>query len=290
MTFPFATRAPNDAEVRAIQLMLSSYRDGSGTERDPNGTTRPNWRQMERVISELFTGKPPPESKSIFDVIAPSLEHARTYYGLSIKSKQLSKRKFDNLTSGARTYMEIANSPAKMFASLERKHGLTIEDFRAGASPEVVGNCVLETVREWHEDGKAIFERQNPGANLDLEHSIYLCLSYRAWENGAPRRYQLHSFSLEFPGHVEWRYQGKSLRGYDPDFPKEVLFDWYGESGGQLKYYPKATTAHHASSVFSLVDAQNIDLFEKAASYWPEEWNEVEAGLHPSLVRRNLEE
>ena len=123
-----------------------------------------------------------------------------------------------------------------------------------------------------------------------MERSIYLCLSYREWENGTPRRYQLHSFSLEFPDNIEWRYRGKALKGYDPDFPGEVLFDWYAQSGGQLKYYPKATASLYASSVFTLIDAENIDLFEKAASYWPDEWDEVEANLHPSLVRRNLEE
>ncbi|WP_293943389.1 hypothetical protein, partial [Sphingomonas sp.] len=220
--------------------MLSTYRDGSGTERDPDGFTRANWRQMERVVAELFTGEPPPESKSIFDVIAPSLETARLSYGLSIKSKQLSKRNFDGLSGGARTYMEIANSPAKMFDALERKHSLTIEDFRAGADPNVVGSCVLATVNEWHEEGKVLFERANKGHVLDLLHSIYLCLSYREWQDGRPRLFQFHAFPLVFPTDIEWEYRGKALKGYDPEAPNEVLFDWYAQSGGQLKYYPSA--------------------------------------------------
>lgn len=270
--------------------MLSTYRDGSGTERDAGGLTRPNWRQMERVFAELFTGEPPPENKAIFDVTAPSLKSKKISYGLSIKSKQLSKRNFDRLGDDARTYMEIANSPAKMFDALERKHKMTIEHFRAGKDPNVVGNCVLETVNDWHREGKSHFERRRPGHTLDLENSIYLCLSYREWEDDRPRLYQLHSFSLLFPEGIEWEYRGKALKGYDPQAPNEVLFDWYAQSGGQLKYYPRAASARFSSPVFTLEDAKNIDLFDKAASYWPDEWDAVEAGLHPSLLRRNLEE
>ena len=43
----------------------------------------------------------------------------------------------------ARTYMEIANSPAKLFDALDRHHGMNVEHIRAGTDPDVVGNCVL---------------------------------------------------------------------------------------------------------------------------------------------------
>jgi hypothetical protein len=270
--------------------MLSTFRDGSGTEREPDGSTRPNWRQIERVFAELFTGGPPPENKGIFDVAAPSLDDPRLFYGLSIKSKQLPKRQFDRLAVDARTYMEIANSPAKLFDALDRHHCMNVEHIRAGKDPDVVGNCVLRTIKDWHEEGKVLFEREHRGAQLDLDHSVYICLSYRQWAEGEPRQYQIHSFSLQFPEDIEWEYAGRALRGYDPRHPGEVIFDWYAQSGGQLKYYPRASDALFSSPPFALENLDHVDLYERARRSWGPEWLAVQRQLHPSLVRRNLEE
>ena len=290
MTFPFATRAPTSAEVEAIRLMLSTFRDGSGTERDGDGTTRPNWRQIERVFAELFTGEPAPENKGIFDVTVPSLDDPKLLYGLSIKSKQLPKRQFDRLSVDSRTYMEVANSPAKMFDALHANHGIGVQDFIDGRDPDVIGNCVLKTINEWHEEGKKQYERLHHARRIDLDHSVYICLSYRQWDDSAPRRFQIHSFSLQFPENIRWRYKGKALRGYDPKHPGEVIFDWYAQSGGQLKYYPRASDALFSSAPFVLEELQNIDLYERAHQYWEREWLAVQRELHPSLVRRNLKE
>ena len=54
MGLAFATRKPTADEVKLLRKMLSTYRDGSGTERESDGSTRPGWRQMERCLAELL--------------------------------------------------------------------------------------------------------------------------------------------------------------------------------------------------------------------------------------------
>lgn len=285
---PFVTDAPTPLEQTIIRHMFSTFRDGSGAERDQDGFTRANWRQIERVFAEFLTGAPPPETKSIFDVIAKDLCDPTKAYGLSIKSKQLPKRQFDGLNKGTRVYMEIANSPAKLFDALEAKLGFAEVNFRNHESPSDVGNCVLDTIKQWHLEGKAAFDSFDPGCQVDLENSVYLCVSYRQFDPNVSRKYQVHSFSLDFPKVKKWEYHGRALRGFDPMFENEVLFDWYGLSGGQLKYYPKATSAICRSEQFQLLDPEHKDILQKSIDYWPDSMSDWRVGLSEELVKRNL--
>lgn len=86
MSISFVTRGPSQDEVEQLRLAMSSFRDGSGQEKDQEGGTRPGWRDLERVIAEILGGVAP-ESKSVFDVFIPSTEQQDTDYGLSVKSK-----------------------------------------------------------------------------------------------------------------------------------------------------------------------------------------------------------
>jgi hypothetical protein len=83
---------------------------------------------------------------------------------------------------------------------------------------------------------------------LDLDRSCYLALSWNP-----QGEYQLFQFGLNLPAGQEivWDFPevqkpnsqaaiGKRLRGRDQS---GVIFEWYGESGGQLKYYPQAEGA-----------------------------------------------
>lgn len=82
----------------------------------------------------------------------------------------------------------------------------------------------------------------------------------------------------------------KQINWYFPNFRNEsgvlarrligddeagTLFEWYGESGGQLKYYPLAQNALWTSERFQLEplrkDAE-YGLLEKVAMYFPELW------------------
>jgi hypothetical protein len=64
---------------------------------------------------------------------------------------------------------------------------------------------------------------------------------------------------------------GRRLAGNDET---GTLFEWYGESGGQLKYYPLATNAIWASEIFQLEPLGDIEygILNKAASYFPDKW------------------
>jgi hypothetical protein len=73
------------------------------------------------------------------------------------------------------------------------------------------------------------------------------------------------------------------LRGYDPTYPDEVLVDWYGLSGGQLKYYPRASEAKHYTEQFQLLLPKMVSISEKASVYWPKAWVEAGGIINPVL-------
>src|SRR5205823_12611324 len=114
MPVAFIDRSPTGSETEQHRLALSSFRDGSGWEREEGGTTVAGWRQLERVVAEVFGGAAQ-ENKGVFDVILPSDSSPNTDYGISVKSKELSRRTAiaDLLDGTGRLYLELANSPAK---------------------------------------------------------------------------------------------------------------------------------------------------------------------------------
>lgn len=260
MTIPFILREATDDELSKLRLFMSTFTDGSGYEKNTDGTTRPGWRDFERIIAELL-GAEAPEGKGIFDIIVSS-EGTSTKYGVSVKSKGFSKNKFRNLLTDGRVYMELCNSPAKLWGPL-KEQGINEQHFTAQEYAEQIGDSVLNTVHSWYE---------NSGIpSLNLERSIHMTVSYGPNEEGVVQ-YQVHTFPLEFPEGIIWRYKSaKCLSGYDPLFPEEVLFDWYGLSGGQLKYYPKANQARYNSDQFALEQATVLSIAQKADIYWGEQ-------------------
>jgi hypothetical protein len=64
------------------------------------------------------------------------------------------------------------------------------------------------------------------------------------------------------------------LRGQDE---KGTLFEWYGESGGQLKYYPLVEHALWKSDIFQLEPLpmdwrEKHGILAKARDYFPNLW------------------
>jgi hypothetical protein len=80
------------------------------------------------------------------------------------------------------------------------------------------------------------------------------------------------------PRHLNWHFpvnrRGETGRRIAGDEESGTLFEWYGESGGQLKYYPLAANAIWVSKVFQLEPLGDIEygILSKAASYFPEKW------------------
>lgn len=274
MSIPFIHRYPTQNEEVLLKLCMSTFRDGSGQERDKYGATRPGWRDLERIIAESLKGSCP-ENKCIFDVIIESYTKKKVYHGVSVKSKKLSQSAFNRLDDNGRLYMEIANSPAKFWQALNNV-GIKEEDFRRNNNPELVGKTVINLIKKWHDDYKHQVESPAKRKILDLDESIYLCISYYL-PNGSPPVYQIHSFPLEYPENIIWEYKGdRCLRGFDPEEPEEAIIDWYALSGGQLKYYPMARKAIFKTKKFEILSTKVMNISEKAFMYWPEKW--IDAG------------
>lgn len=246
---------------------MSVFRDGSGQEKDSTGT-RVGWRDLERIVSELFHGKAL-EAKGVFDVIVPSTESPGVVYGISVKSKCLgSNAVIQRLDVSGRVYMELSNSPAKLWAPL-KSEGIGENAFGDDNYAQAIGDSILKTVHGWYSETGL--------PQIDLRRSVYLVVSYSKPKATEERLYQVHSFELGFPQGIKWSFRStKCLRGFDPNYPGEILFDWYGLSGGQLKYYPRAATALFDSPVFSLLSPKVLSITQRSKVYWPDEWSGFE--------------
>ena len=170
-----------------------------------------------------------------------------------------------------RVTIELSNSARKFWDHLSTR-GIDQTNYKE--RPTDVGHALIGLVAKWHND--ASVER---AGNVDLSRSCYLTLSWSAdgW-------YQLHQFHLSLPDPrtLEWTFPiyvrdgketvGNHLNGNDA---LGTLFEWYGESGGQLKYYPLVADATWESDLFQLVplpsDRQH-GVLHKVESYFPSEW------------------
>ena len=83
-----------------------------------------------------------------------------------------------------------------------------------------------------------------------------------------------HELLWDFPNVVKRKggeeKVGRRIRGRDSS---GTIFEWYGESGGQLKYYPLAEMATWSSDIFRLESlpllASEYGLFAKVKQYFP---------------------
>ena len=66
------------------------------------------------------------------------------------------------------------------------------------------------------------------------------------------RSYMVSSFHAVLPEPATWSFKGRRLVGKDAN--DQVLYEWYGLSGGQLKYYPKISDRLHGTGLFTLAD------------------------------------
>lgn len=227
-----------------------------------NGMTLPGWRDFERAAALAFNGEAQ-ESKAIFDVLLPSEDRPHISYGLSCKMR----RELNKIERMGRASLELSNSAGQFWDYL-RTRGIDQRNYRD--RPLDVGMSLIEVVEGWH--NAICIER---GGNVDLSRSSYLVLSWNP-----ARHYQLHQFPITMPNprDLNWCFptnrRGESGRRLAGDDETGTLFEWYGESGGQLKYYPLATNAIWASEIFQLEPLGDIDygILNKAASYFPEKW------------------
>ncbi len=239
----------------------------------PNGVSLPGWRDFERAIAEAFDGINQ-ENKSVFDVLISDQNDQATKYGISCKMRQELRRvERDGLVT-----IELSNS-VKAFKSHLAQHGLPENRYKSHSYK--VGVNLVQLVESWKDSA-----RIGHGSNIDLAKSCYLSLQYDL-KNG---NYQLFWFSAKLPDptKLKWSYPQITKKGISThanhlngDNESGVrVFEWYSESGGQLKYYPQASTAIWKSNPFQLEKLTNAlegsVLRSKAKAYFPQKWRLIE--------------
>jgi hypothetical protein len=226
------------------------------------GMTLPGWRDFERAVALTFSGEAQ-ESKAIFDVLLSSEESPHIKCGLSCKMR----RELNKVARREQVSLELSNSAGQFWDNLMAA-GIDQRNYRD--RPLDVGATLIEVVESWHQ---AVSTER--GGNVDLSRSSYLVLSWNP-----ARHYQLHQLPLKLPDprQLTWHFPpnrrgepGRRLVGSDET---GTLFEWYGESGGQLKYYPHVSGAVWVSDVFQLepLGAAGYGTLKKASSYFPEKW------------------
>lgn len=253
-----------DHAVERIRLILSTYQDGTGMLAHKDDSTLPGWHDFERAVALALVGEAQ-ESKFIFDVLLPTCD-SNIKHGISCKMR----RELDRLDRDGRVTIEISNSAGKFWDYLNSQ-GINQSNYKE--CPVQVGCALLNLIEQWYQSVSL-----DQGGLVDLSCSFYLVLSWnkKGW-------YQLHQFDLKMPNpnQINWYFPtfgsepevlARRLTGNDEI---GTLFEWYGESGGQLKYYPLAKNALWASERFQLEplrkDAE-YGILEKVAMYFPELW------------------
>jgi hypothetical protein len=278
---------PTPQHVEQLRLILSTFQDGSGQQalKPPQiDASRPGWRDFERATALAFSGHPQ-ESKFIFDVLVSDLGVQNQYYGISCKMRRTlpvekvntkKTEKIDEVSfteeDPTRALMELSNSSGKFWDELK---GYNLDQKNYRQQPKVVGRRIIELVERWHQQ----LAPPN-GGTINMDKSFYLVLSWN--EQGW---YQLHQFSLKLPDPnlIQWSFPpGKTRKGQDASEGRHLrgedqhgkLFEWYGESGGQLKYFPLFSTAAWRSERFQLepLPEGRYGLRHKAEDYFPEKW------------------
>lgn len=270
MTLPFIEREPTQDEFEKFRLILSTYQDGSG-QLVVGDRTLPGWRDFERSVAAAFNGIAQ-ENKYIFDVLIPDPVQPGKNYGLSCKMR----RALDETLKTSQVTLELSNSSGKFWGAIEMV-GLNQQNYKN--NPATVGGVLLDLVRSWHLEVSL-----QSGGSVDLGRSYYLALS---WNKRS--YYQLFQFPIELPlaETISWDFPLVKTRGHGTQLGRhlrgcignEIIFEWYGESGGQLKYYPLIRNAQWKSSLFQLEplldeNIANFGLLAKAKTYFPGKWHE----------------
>jgi hypothetical protein len=256
MTLPFVNRAPTVEEIERFRLILSTYQDGTGMLKDG---ILPGWRDFERSVAAAFGGTAL-ETKGIYDVVLTDSTTA-TQYGISCKMRNTLKE----VDRKGRVTIELSNASGEFWDSIKNE-GLTQEDYHKQA--DAVGVILMDSVERWHRSVGL-----ESGGYIDNSKSFYLALQW----NGMAGDYQLFQFAIDLPDAktLKWEVLSRRLIGYDQD---GVLFEWYGLSGGQFKYYPLVDAAIWQSPRFRLEPLPtNLEysLLRKAEAYFPEKWAQV---------------
>ncbi|ROR64830.1 hypothetical protein EDD26_0181 [Agrococcus jenensis] len=210
----------------------------------------PGFRDFERAAAAVTYGYAR-EDKGIFDVWVPT--HDGLPYGISCKMAALQPAKNES------SFMELSNSAAKFHAALADR-GI---EWRL--DPKAAGITLVDTVMSWHE---AV------AGEVDLAGSRYAILDHdKDWRVFSLKVFPLDLRTADPARHVRWEAVGKRLDGYIYERGGEHrLWQWFADSGGQLKYYPPLSWGEWSSQSFTLEEAQPVSLRSRAIEYFGHLW------------------
>jgi hypothetical protein len=250
----FRDRAPTAVELERFRLSLSAYRDGSG-HAHVGDQSYPDWRDMERVTAAMLGGFTW-ESKGIVDVEVPVA--GERPFGISCKSRT-SRLGDDSVL------MELSNSAAYFRTELIRRGLWPV----TSANVSEAGPVVVALVKRWHDEAPP---------RLDIARSSYLHFAHTK-DNSQWRMswFPLTVIDTPPPTSLDWEHLPSTrVEGSSRTIGRvggHMLWEWYGDSGGQLKYYPPLSLARWVSPWFRLEDPPvDPDPRGKAERYWPELW------------------
>lgn len=256
MSYTFAGSIPTQSQIEKLRLLISTYQDGTGQLVFEADKSLPGWRDFERSVALAFDGVAQ-ESKAIFDILVPLSTEPKTNYGISCKMRETLR----TVERTGRVTIEVSNSSGKFWDAL-RARG--IDDY--GLDSDLAGQILLNQVEKWHDE----VSLEQDGI-VDLRVSYYLLLQWHKRSG----RYQLFQYPIYLPDPktLTWAVKGKRLIGHDDT---GIMIEWYGHSGGQLKYYPIADNALWASDIFHLepLPESNLGygLKRRVIEYFPELW------------------
>ncbi|HWC55224.1 MAG TPA: hypothetical protein VG676_16685, partial [Chitinophagaceae bacterium] len=253
-------------QIEQIRLLMSTFQDGTGQLRIKDGGTLPNWRDFERSVAVTFKGFAF-ENKGFLDVMIAGKEvKEKGEIGISCKMRNTLSSFISNETIS----MELSNALNKFWSELQKNKIHNIGHVRL--VPEKAGKIIVDLYESWKYEAVK-------NDKINIAKSFYLTCLYDE-KNGL---YQLFAlpFLLPNPKSLKWQIReskdGDENRGTLIAKKKDkVIIEWYGTSGGQLKYYPTKNDVIWQSNVFKLeaIPKNKIGdvLIQKAKTYFPEKW------------------
>jgi hypothetical protein len=281
MNLPFIDRYPTSDEIKKLRLLLSTFLDGSGGNKNENNdsiSSFPNYKDFERCIALTFCGYAP-EGKAVFDVILEDLKGIK--YGISCKMKGDDAWAKLDFTKNIYPFihMELSNASGDFNKAIEDK-GISLNNYLDGDNPTIAGNAVVDLVKSWHDK----LDKSNSG-DFDVSKSFFLVMVYET----KTLKCSLFQIPLSMPSSktVRWccplkKYKDKMVpsKRIQGDVDQLKIFDFYGTSGGQLKYYYPLEWPIFWSTSFQLESVPDEhgkhDIFKKAQLYFPDAWKEIE--------------
>ncbi len=264
-------------QVERIRLLLSTYQDGTGQLKlKKHADTLPDWRQFERAVAVAMGGSNT-ESKAVFDVLMPADSSASPAFGISCKMRS-ELRAAQN--KGIVT-VEVSNAAGEFWDEL-RAIGINTTPQMAGREAEA-GKAVLELVSRWEANAKQAH-------HLSLSASYFLVLLWSTTR----LEFQLFQMALALPdpSTLTWTVRaGKKEPGSGclvGSVGERRVIEWYGNSGGQLKYYPEVAEAFWHSEIFRLeplpFSEDGYGIARKASTFFPDLWARAADDITPAAT------